>query len=253
MNKLFSLSILPLLVCSCSKHGSHYLVKNIDSFFSESLLRVFDIDEVESMIKTNNEFMIYFSSTGCSSCDIVSQALEEYLPQNRILMYNLDYQNQKDLAELFVAKYPENFKLEFPSVYIVKQNEVTQISTSKLDSYNRISNTFKEYQHDCNLYFSNDNILEKMSANPSTVPFKRFAYVSFNFKNNILLQNYSNYISSYLEDLEFPTIVTSYTENSDSIFFAKLSIEDDGNIGCRNQTTTVDFSNIKYIKTVINS
>lgn len=247
-------AIFPLLLASCSSYGSHYLMKDLDGYVNEKVFKTFDINQVEKMMSSNNEFMIYFSSTGCSSCDTISTVLHEYLPSNRVLIYNLDYQYQREIANLFVQKYPQKFVLEFPSVYIVKGEEVTQIPSTKLNSSTRVSNSFHEYQHECNIYYSDKvDARELISANYKKMPFTgNFAYVAFDFENKSLLDNYSYYLSSYLETINFPVILNNFTAKENEIFVGKYSVDENGSIGCRNQTSTVDFSNIDFVKTVIN-
>ena len=257
-SKLFlSLLTIPLLLSSCSSYGSHYLLKDIDGCFSNEVFRKFDLVEVEKMMNTNNEFMIYFSSTGCSSCDQITEVLKDYLPTNRVLMYNLDYLDQRETVEFLVAKYPDTFKLEFPSMYIMKGTKVTQIPSTKLNSSTRISNTFYEYQHNANVYYSNTNIIENIKKEPNKIPFSTFGYISFDFDNESLMNGYNTHLSSYLESLDFPVILCDFVDiekqKPDQLFAAKLSVNQSGNIGTKNQTLTSDFSNIEFIKTVLNS
>lgn len=242
-----------LLVSACSTYGSHYLVRNIDSFFSDKLFEDFNSDKVETMMNTGNEFMVYFSSTGCSSCETISGVLREYLPQNRVLMFNLDYATQREELDVAMAKFEGKFKSEFPSVYIVKGNDVTQIPSTKLNSSSKVGNTFREYQHDCNVYFGTGDVLSKIYKEPDKINFSEFSYVSFNFENKKLLDLYKTHLSTYIENLTSPIIVSDYKEINDQIYATKLSITTDGEFDYKIEASCSDASKIDEIIAVFNS
>lgn len=251
--KITLLSTIPLLVSSCSQYGSHYLLMSADSLLTENTLKQFDLCEVESLMGSNNEFMVYFSSTGCSSCDLVTDSLKQYLPNNPVLIFNLDYAVDKELVSLVVARYPTMFKEIFPSIYIVKGQQTTIIPTTKLNSSTRLINTFYEYQHKCNIYYSDDDILHQISKSPTKFPFEDFGYVAFDFDNESLLSSYNQNLASYLEQFEKPVILANYEEYPNLIEVASVHVTKEGLVTYTDETTTSNFSNIDVVKKVLNT
>lgn len=251
IRRIFSLIAIPLLLTSCSSGGDHYLMMNMDTYFSKSYIKSYKQAEIDSLIQSNNEFILYLSSYGCSSCSAVYSALKSYIPTNRVLVYNLDNDFYPQEVELLVAKYPEMFKKEFPSVYMVKGLQATQMSTSKMDSSSRIGNAFSSVQHISYLYYSNQDIMSSIALHPDYIPYKTFGYVGFDFNNKTLLNSYTKHLSNDLETTKNCIILNNYHTGVDSIIIGSYNIDENGNVNCINEITTNDFANIDLVKEIL--
>ena len=257
---LVLLSFTPLLLTSCSNFGSHYLVRDLDSYFASSLFQEFTLDEIDYAMSIKHEFLVYLSSTGCSSCAEFNPEFEAYLSENHYLTYKYDETSNPAIKDEIIETYGEKFAkkdaqdnlyMTYPSVFIVHGDEVEEIPYSKLKNKTMIANTLKSYVKSNNVFYAFGNAFVTMVKNYKKLPFHEFAYISFDFKNASLMSYFQSSLQSYVNELSFPVVVTDFEEESGYMMVRKSTIDEDGMYGSKAEAMTKDTSNLSFVKEVI--
>lgn len=255
------LSFVPLLLTSCSAYGTHYVVRDLDSYYNDSLYRDFSIEALNFEMSSGKEFLVFFASTGCSACDAFEPEFKSFLEEKHYLTYKFDAFNNLEMEAEIINTYKGkfcqesqegNYYLRYPSVFIVKGDETEEIPYSRLKNKTMIANTFNEYVHNCNVYYAEGNAIGNMMKNSSKLPFREFGYLAFSFGNESLLSYYKTSLQNYINDLSFPVVVANYPEFDDYIAVKKGVITDDGMYGSKAETRSKDVSNLDYVKEVLN-
>lgn len=260
LKKLFSfLAISPVLLTSCSSFGTHFLVRNIDACLSGTYYEEFTVESFEFAKQMNYEFVVFMASTGCSACDEFEPEFKAYLDDTHFLTYKFDAKDNKELEQTILKDYQgfceEDGRgtkyLSYPSLFIVKGEEITPLPQNKLKNKAMISNTFREYVHDTFVFYGNGDVINKMVKNGSKVPFREFGYVSFDFNNQNLMDYFKKSIQGYITDSGKVVVVTNFNEIDEYIAVKKATISEDGLVGIKSETMSKDTSNLDYVKSIL--
>ncbi len=256
------LSFVPLLLTSCSAYGTHYVVRDLDSYYSDSLFRDFSFEKIDQEMASNKEFLVLLASTGCSACEAFMPEFSAFLEERHYLTYIFDAHDNQEMAdqiiEIYKGKFAKqdangNYYLSFPSLFLIKGDNSEEIPFLKLKNKTMIANTFNEYVHNCNVFFAEGNAINNMMNHSSKIPFREFGYLAFDFSNEDLFSYFKESLQSFVNDASFPIVVTNYEEVEGYIAVKKGTITDDGSYGSKAETlSNKETDNLSYVKEVLN-
>ena len=255
-------SFVPLLLTSCSSYGTHYVVRDLDSYYNDSLYREFSIEALNFEMSSGKEFLMFFASTGCSACDAFEPEFKSFLEEKHYLTYKFDAFNNLEMEAEIINTYKGkfcqesqegNFYLRYPSVFIVKGEDAEEIPYSRLKNKTMIANVFNEYVRNNNVFFAEGNAINNMMNHSSKIPFREFGYLAFDFSNEDLFSYFKESLQSFVNDASFPIVVTNYEEVEGYIAVKKGTITDDGSYGSKAETiSNKETDNLSYVKEVLN-
>lgn len=218
MKKLFPLlatSASLLFLSSCSNvQNKTKLAMNVDSFLSgeANQYQAPEINKISANLEVNASFAIYFTNTGCSSCEIFSPIMDEYISKTNLLVYKFDESTDRDafneLADSYGDKFFKNGEIELPALAIVNNGEVEYVNR---DSYMKTSNAFFNYMNSHykvgNVGYYQGNVFNKEFVN------REFAYIYFNYSDSSLMSLYKTKLEAKVKESNRKVIVSNYAED----------------------------------------
>ena len=232
MNKkiIYLFCIFPLLN-SCSYSGCHQLYKNGDLLYSQDnyFVCLNSINEIETLFKSNDSFIIYYGLTGCSNCEKVKNNLIDYINKEKQLIYYIE--NQKfDLNQLNI--YDHYF--DIANLYLFDDGKLIKtIKSDNLNNVTMIKNNLKNYFNNSSTYvFNNSNNYIDYLNNNYGISYlinrnDDETLTKYNNLKNNFEQN-KNTIIFYLNNINNDDVLYSYLNINDN--FIKITF-DHGNIG----------------------
>ena len=149
VQRLLLISVIPLLLSSCSKNQNAIEMINNGDLLKDNPTLFVDTDEARiiGMMESKLSFMLYEYSTACSHCNTSSENFEAYLKKNpyTIYRYNVYLSDDYDLLTEYDSKaFPEDAYT--PRVLIIKNgkfvDEVAPSKLSKTSFFNSAINAF---------------------------------------------------------------------------------------------------------------
>lgn len=229
-NRLFlCLNMIPLLfastaLTSCNNNANKvYVANNIDwfiksndekteTFFPTSLTG----DQVQMMIETKQDFVVYFHSKDCLNCQKVDGFFDSFLAEHPFQIYSFSAQSS-DI--IYISElYPTFFDVT-PKIMFFKNGEnVLTLSSSRYSSYRSFESALLEFCLKSKIYTaykleSTINFLEKCNQ----------FLIYFKDQEKIIEENYWPYYEYFRQDV-FPIISTS---NVPSLVFSHSLISSD--------------------------
>ena len=165
MKKLF-LSIFSfirlLAISGCAKDSNPRVLKNgdllaIGELTYEHAFRDVSANDMEILLKSNETFVFYLTSSECHSCYEFQEKIMNYVSSNNALVYRMDLYEQKDEFNKFAEKYHDYFfydnSIATPQVYIAKGEAVaTKVPYSRYSTSTMFKNAMKDYINQSNVY-----------------------------------------------------------------------------------------------------
>lgn len=262
---IFVIPLLASLLVSCSntnlKLDKFLTIKDLDSTLTSYSYKALKTEEIKLMMKLNISFLIYCASYGCSSCEKFEPVINELTSQTNLLVYKLDAAKDAEETNYFIEELGDYFcqkdakgnkYLEYPSVYYVRGENVKLFSQNKISSLDKFSRQLSEYKCSNQIYIANSDVKEMLSKNAKNLPSKEFSLFFFDFKNEQLVNYFNNTYANYLSSIPTtPIILKNCIDYVNSIFVERISINDEGKIGTRNQVLTSDESNVEFVKKIL--
>ena len=220
-NLLKTLLSLPLLLASCESQAALIIVeKNIDYMLAseeKSPLHPveIDVDDFLCLKESKQNFVLYFYSPNCETCQVVSnKRFPQFLANNPISCYQLSATNF-EIKTLF-DKYPNEFD-ETPKVMLYKEGEMVSYLNntryndgrafeSSLIGLTDTSNVFTATLKDSITYFEDNNDEYLIVFKNSKVE-GSYQYFSENIRETLLKSQKTSLI---LEDFSLQSDAKNY-------------------------------------------
>ena len=228
MKKLLPLLICPLLlITSCSAFSDDnkvLLAANIDTYLDEKTNNYLDpdINYISSNLRMNANIIVYFTNTGCSSCESFSPIMDDYVLHNNAMVYKFDIDNNREQFNMFKEEYGQMFfgsnteSISLPALYVVNEGKVEQV---KYDSYMKTQLAFNNYMNKhykvSNAYYTMGDVFKRDFVD------KEFAYINFNSSNLTLKDIYTNRLDSKAKSSQRKVIISDF--NQDNVIHLRLT------------------------------
>ena len=194
MNKRHVLILLPLIALSgCSNISSKYSIKSInylDNIDSLSEIKTpITSQQISAHMRAKSNFMVFFYSTDCGSCESFKENIIRYQKENKVLIYFYDCYGT--LETLYGLEPSLSGKIDHPCLSIFKNgNVVYTISKQKTENYNTFKSVLKNH-HSSSL----TSYLESVDTLTNYLEEKDESYIiTYDSKS----QNDLTYINSYI-------------------------------------------------------
>ena len=218
MKKLLSLlgvSLTLMFVSSCSSMENKIsLAMNVNALLTDldNQYAAPEVDKISANLEINAGFAVYFTNTGCSSCETFSPIMDEYLIKSKALIYKFDESQDREALNELSEKYKDLFfkngELSLPALAIVNNKEVEYVNR---DSYMKTQNAFFNYM---NSHYKVGNV-SYTQGDVFNIDFinREFAYVYFDFSNQSLRELYKSKLEERVKSSKRKVIVSNYVED----------------------------------------
>ena len=236
------LAMFPLLATSCGQvlpdnkikicgNIETYLYKDDNHYLTPSL------PEISRNIKIGANFAIFFTNTGCGSCEEFVPIMNEFAATSRMMIYKFDLaDNEKEIndfkyayGDLFFKKDEQNnYIIPTPALALYHDAEVHYVDYDKymktdMAFYNYMDKTYKE----SNIYYTKGDVFKEDFVDCE------FAYIYFDFDNVSLMNIYKTKIARHVSLSNRTVIISHYDEGG--LVHLKLCGRTNGNAYSRKE------------------
>ena len=210
--------LIPFVLTSCKFRGDLPLIKNGDLLYTASeefmnQVRVVEkVETIDTLIKADETFIFYISSSQCHACSTFNPILSEVMKNNNLEIYYIDVFAKPNVYLTLCQMYPSYFLtiVATPHIYLVDgQNGTLDIENRFYETSILFENTLKKHFYETNIYnFQELNNLKSFIAD----------------NDNLLTMFYdqtNNDAVNFYQDEIYPNILQS-TKNIALINYAML-------------------------------
>ena len=197
--KVFTLlSIIPLLLSSCSFKGDTESYRNGEIMYEDNLTyeTAFvdaNFDLIDSLIKAEETFTFYITNKDCASCTDFKDKITSYVKDTKQLIYRFDLAtNPEDFQKLGEAYHDFFFQgrvIVTPQVYVFSAKKACQyVKNTRYETTTMFTNAMKDYVYETNVYkISTYKTFEKFIEFNNELPF--FTYDRKDSSNTLIFKN----------------------------------------------------------------
>ena len=161
--KVFTLlSIIPLLLSSCSFKGDTESYRNGEIMYEDNLTyETAFVDAnfylIDSLIKAEETFTFYITNKNCASCTDFKDKITSYIKDTKQLIYRFDISTSPEDLQKLGKAYSDFFfpggSIVTPQVYVFSAKKACQfVKNTRYETTTMFANAMKEYVYETNVY-----------------------------------------------------------------------------------------------------
>ena len=260
------LLLIPFILSSCSFRGDLPLIKNGDLLYSanddflNNVRLVEKIETIDTLIKADEKFIFYISSSKCHSCTSFNPILNETIINYEMEVYYIDVFEKPNIYLTLCQMYPSYFLtiVATPHIYLVEgRNGSIDIENRFYETKILFENSLKKHFYETNLYNFRDINNLKSFINDN----KELLVIYYDKTNSDAIDFYQEEVFPIINQTKKNIAIIDYAmmdENSQNETSALYHINDSSSLsfylyneGKLNKSLTYNLDKIEDIKIML--